>query len=301
MNDAIRRASRLRHHVQVIVTFFLYQPCSLPGQGNVRVVDQRPLRAPHQRSRDEDNQQAHPNPSVTAAFPQLPRRHDEHDSTAECHEQQREASEREQSAIRHVVSRDERDERESTAVVRHALTAAAWWRRAAQPLRLRPRDGLRLHGLRLRGGLAQLARVVGAARWMTGAELGVETGALRTGAGCVRVTGGGSGATAPGGGSGDGVAARAGKARTTHSRARPPAGVPLRRSNDHVPCRAISPRSPGLSRSYFGFSGVSTRRLAPQAGPEPACGATPFVYSARDLPFACFAASCSAADRPIAC
>ena len=48
------------------------------------------------------------------------------------------------------------------------------------------------------------------------------------------------------GGSGAGVAACAGTARTTHSSARPPAGVPRRRSNDHLPRRAISPRSPGL-------------------------------------------------------
>ena len=65
----------------------------------------------------------------------------------------------------------------------------------------------------------------------------------------------------------------------------------------------VVPYPPDLrafSRSYCGFSGVSTRRLAPQAGPVPACGATPFVYSARDLPVAFLAASCSAADRPSA-
>ena len=87
-------------------------------------------------------------------------------------------------------------------------------------------------------------RVTGAARRTTGAA-GV-TGALRTGAGCVRATGGASGETAPGGGSGAGVAACAGTARTTHSSASPPAEVPRRRSNDHLPRRAISPRSPGL-------------------------------------------------------
>ena len=48
------------------------------------------------------------------------------------------------------------------------------------------------------------------------------------------------------------------------------------------------------------FERVNARRLAPQAGPEPACGATPFVYSARDLPFELNPASCSAAERAIA-
>ena len=193
--------------------------------------------------------------------------------------------------------------------------------------RLRLHDGLRLRRRRLHRLRARRpARAVDDRRGRD-----VVAGALRTGAGCVLVTGGGSGATAFGGGSGDGVAARAGTARTTHSSARPPTGVPLRRSNDHLPCRAISPRSPGLFSKLLRFLGCvnealrpagrpeaglrgaafchsartvfetcQRRRLAPQAGPVPTCGATPFVYSARDLPVAFVAASCSAADRPIA-
>ena len=66
-------------------------------------------------------------------------------------------------------------------------------------------------------------------------------------------------------------------------RGRRPAGERLRSerlcaaATTILPVVPSSPRFPGFSRSYCGFSGVSTRRTAPQAGPEPAYGATPGV------------------------
>ena len=168
----------------------------------------------------------------------------------------------------------------------------------------RPRlhDRLRLHdGLRLRAQApAPAARGRPALRDGRPARVRPSTGALRTGAGCVLVTGGGSGVTAFGGGSGDGVAARAGTARTTHSTARAPTGAPLRRSNDRLPCRAISPRSPGLFSKLLRFLGCVNEALRPAGRPEAGLRGAAFCHSARDLPVAFAAASCSAADRPIA-
>ena len=180
---------------------------------------------------------------------------------------------------------------------------AATARRGGSHDRLRLRDGLRLRDrLRLR---RRLLRRLGA-RDRRGAahdrrRRGASTGALRTGAGCVRVTGGGSGATASGGRSGAGVAACArhgeddAQQRETSCRS-----APTSQQRPSPPSCHFPPISGPFSRSYCGFRDMSTRRLAPQAGPVPTCGATPFVYSARDLPVAFFAASWSAADRPSA-
>ncbi len=240
----------------------------------------------------EQRSHANPSPSAGAGGP-------EKDPAAQRDEEKREPGEGEKTPVE-LVGR------------RRARRAARARGRAA--VRGFGGNGLRLHDrLRCHAGLGFATGFGFAAgrlhrlgahdrRGAVGrpARARASTGALRTGAGCVRVTGGGSGVTAFGGGSGDGVAARAGTARTTHSTARAPTGAPLRRSNDRLPCRAISPRSPGLFSKLLRFLECVNEALRPAGRPEAGLRGAAFCHSARDLPVAFAAASCSAADRPSA-